>query len=90
MFRHTGPNRTYNHNIRLAALLCLTAGFVNVAGFLAFSVLPTNVTGHVALFAEKLVQEDFATARVIGLWMFMFLFGAFLSSRPSKSGRSFV
>jgi uncharacterized membrane protein YoaK (UPF0700 family) len=80
MFRHTGQHRTYQHNIRLAALLCLTAGFVNVAGFLAFSVLTTNVTGHVALFAEKLVQGDFATARVVGLWMFMFLFGAFLAS----------
>lgn len=80
MFRHTGTNRTHAHNIRLAALLCLTAGFVNVSGFLAFSVLTTNVTGHVALFAEKLVQGDFATAQVVGLWMFMFLLGAFLSS----------
>lgn len=80
MFRHTGSNRTHAHNVRLAALLCLTAGFVNVSGFLAFSVLTTNVTGHVALFAEKLVQGDFATAQVVGLWMFMFLLGAFLSS----------
>jgi len=80
MFRHTGSSRTPQHNIRLAALLCMTAGFVNVAGFLAFSVLTTNVTGHVALLAEKMVQQDFATARVVGLWMFMFLFGAFLSS----------
>ena len=80
MFRHTGQNRTHKHNVRLAALLCLTAGFVNVSGFQAFSVLTTNVTGHVALFAEKLAQGDLATARVVGLWMFMFLLGAFLSS----------
>jgi uncharacterized membrane protein YoaK (UPF0700 family) len=80
MFRHTGPNRTNAHNIRLAALLCLTAGFVNVAGFIAFSVLTTNVTGHVALFAEKLAHGNFSSARVVGLWMFMFLLGAFLSS----------
>jgi uncharacterized membrane protein YoaK (UPF0700 family) len=80
MFRHTGHHRTQAHNVRLAALLCMTAGFVNVAGFLAFSVLTTNVTGHVALFAEKLVDADFATARVVGMWMFMFLLGAFLSS----------
>jgi uncharacterized membrane protein YoaK (UPF0700 family) len=80
MFRHTGQGRTQKHNIRLAALLCLTAGFVNVVGFLAFSVLTTNVTGHVAIFAEKLAQGDFATARVVGLWMFMFLLGAFLTS----------
>jgi uncharacterized membrane protein YoaK (UPF0700 family) len=80
MFSHTGQNRIYRHNIMLAALLCLTAGFVNVAGFLAFSVLTTNVTGHVAVFAEKLAQGNFAIARIVGLWMFMFLFGAFLSS----------
>ena len=80
MFRHTGPHRTNKHNVRLAALLCLTAGFVNVTGFLAFSVLTTNVTGHVAVFAEKLAQGDFAKAQVIGIWMFMFLLGAFLSS----------
>jgi uncharacterized membrane protein YoaK (UPF0700 family) len=80
MFRHTGTNRTHAHNVRLAALLCLTAGFVNVAGFLAFSVLTTNVTGHVAVFAQKIAQGDFAAAQVVGLWMFMFLLGAFLSS----------
>jgi uncharacterized membrane protein YoaK (UPF0700 family) len=34
----------------------------------------------VALFAQRLVQGDFATAQVVGLWMFMFLLGAFLSS----------
>jgi uncharacterized membrane protein YoaK (UPF0700 family) len=80
MLRHTGTHRTYKHNLRLAALLCLTAGFVNVAGFLAFNVLTTNVTGHVALFAEKLIQGDYTTARIVGLWMLMFLLGAFMSS----------
>ena len=66
--------------MRLAALLCLTAGFVNGAGFLAFSVLTTNVTGHVALFAEKISKGDFSSARVIGLWMILFLLGAFICS----------
>ena len=80
MFRHTGTSRTQKHNIRLAALLCLTAGFVNVSGFQAFAVLTTNVTGHVAIFAQKLALGDIATAKVIGLWMFMFWLGAFLSS----------
>ena|SRR2546428_2681735 len=80
MFRHSGQRRTHKHNIRLAALLCLTAGFVNVAGFLAFAVLTTNVTGHVALFAEKIANGDFASARIVGLWMLLFFLGAFLSS----------
>lgn len=80
MFRHTGIKRTNAHNISLASLLCLTAGLVNVSGFIAFSVLTTNVTGHVAVFAEKLAMGDFATARVVSLWMFSFLLGAFVSS----------
>jgi uncharacterized membrane protein YoaK (UPF0700 family) len=61
-------------------MLCLTAGFVNVGGFISFSVLTTNVTGHVAIFADKLSQRHFDSARVVGFWMFMFLLGAFFSS----------
>jgi uncharacterized membrane protein YoaK (UPF0700 family) len=72
----------------LAGLLSVTAGFVNVTGFLAFMVLTTNVTGHVALFAEKLTQGDFNAARVVGLWMLMFFLGAFSSSLfTGKIGR---
>lgn len=80
MLRHSGTKRTAAHNVKLATLLGLAAGFVNAAGFLAFSVLTTNVTGHAALFAERLAQGDWQTARVIALWMFLFLAGAFISS----------
>ncbi|MES2265135.1 MAG: YoaK family protein [Bacteroidota bacterium] len=61
-------------------MLSLAAGFVNAAGFLAFAVLTTNVTGHAALFAERLVMGDWKTARVVGLWMLLFLAGTFFSS----------
>jgi len=80
MLRHLGTKRTYAHNVKLASLLCVTAGFVNAAGFLAFSVLTTNVTGHAALFAERIAMQDWKTARVVALWMFLFLAGAFVSS----------
>lgn len=80
MLRHLGTRRTYAHNVKLASLLGLTAGFVNAAGFLAFSVLTTNVTGHAALFAEQIAIQNWKTARVIALWMFLFLAGAFISS----------
>jgi uncharacterized membrane protein YoaK (UPF0700 family) len=80
MLRHLGTKRTYRHNVKLAALLCVTAGFVNAAGFLGFSVLTTNVTGHAALFAERIAMQDWQTARVVALWMFLFLAGAFISS----------
>jgi len=80
MLRHLGTKRTYGHNVRLASLLGLIAGFVNAAGFLAFAVLTTNVTGHAALFAERIAMQDWKTARVVALWMFLFLAGAFISS----------
>jgi uncharacterized membrane protein YoaK (UPF0700 family) len=80
MLRHLGTKRTYGHNIKLACLLCTTAGFINAVGFLAFSVLTTNVTGHAALFAERIAMDDWKTARVVALWMFLFLAGAFVSS----------
>lgn len=88
MFRHTGQRRNFRHNIRLAVLLCLTAGFVNAAGFLAFAVLTTNVTGHAALLAVKLMSGDFRSVRMVALWLFLFLAGAFLSSLYiNKAGR---
>jgi len=80
MLRHLGTKRTYAHNVKLASLLCVAAGFVNAAGFLGFSVLTTNVTGHAALFAERIAMQDWKTARVVALWMFLFLAGAFISS----------
>jgi len=79
MLRHLGTKRTYGHNVKLASLLCVTAGFVNAAGFLGFSVLTTNVTGHAALFAERIAMQDWLSTRVIALWMLLFLAGAFIS-----------
>lgn len=80
MLRHLGSKRTHTHNVRLASLLAMTAGFVNAAGFLAFATLTTNVTGHAALFAERISLQDWAGMRVIALWMLLFLAGAFVSS----------
>lgn len=89
MLRHLGAKRTNAHNVKLATLLGLTAGFVNAAGFLAFSVLTTNVTGHAALFAERLAAQDWKTAKVVALWMFLFLAGAFFCSLiVSRIGRN--
>jgi uncharacterized membrane protein YoaK (UPF0700 family) len=80
MLRHFGTKRSAIHNLRLATLLGLTAGMVNAEGFLGFAVLTTNVTGHAALFAERITLQDWHSAAVVALWMFLFLSGAFLSS----------
>ncbi|SFE84673.1 Uncharacterized membrane protein YoaK, UPF0700 family [Chitinophaga sp. CF118] len=80
MLRHTGRRRNYKHNLRIAVLLCSTAGMVNAAGFFAFAVLTTNVTGHAALLAQKLATGDLRSVRMVGLWLLLFLAGAFFSS----------
>ncbi len=79
MLRHTGTKRTYKHNLHLAVLLCLTAGFVNVAGVLAFAVLTTNVTGHAAALAVDLERGDFMQVFVAFGWLLLFLAGAVFS-----------
>lgn len=80
MIRHTGERRTYQHNLKLAILLSLTAGFVNAAGLLAFSTLTTNVTGHAALLAIDLQMGKFDAASTILQWLLLFLAGATFSS----------
>lgn len=80
MLRHTGAKRGFLHNLRLAILLSLNAGFINAAGFLAFAVLTTNVTGHAALLAVDVANEKWRAARMVGLWLLLFLAGAFASA----------
>lgn len=80
MLRHTGQKRSFKHNLRLAVLLCLNAGFINAAGFLAFNVLTTNVTGHAALLAVDIASQNLRSARMVVLWLILFLLGAFVSS----------
>ncbi len=80
MFRHIGTRRNFIHNLRLAVLLCFTAGFVNACGFLAFATLTTNVTGHAAILAVKITEADLTGVLVILVWLLLFLTGAFLSS----------
>lgn len=88
MLRHTGQKRSFKHNLRLAILLCLNAGFINGAGFFAFQVLTTNVTGHAALLAVNVASSNFRAARMVALWLVLFLAGAFFSGiMISRVGR---
>lgn len=79
MLRHTGQKRTFRHNVRLAILLSLNAGFINASGFLGFKVLTTNVTGHAAILAVSVAEADIRMAGIAALWLLCFLLGAFFS-----------
>ncbi len=80
MFRHQGKRRTLRHNLRIATILSFVAGIVNVTGFLAFSELTTNVTGHFALFIRDLAEFKLWKGTIYFLYIFSFLFGSFASS----------
>lgn len=80
MFRHKGKGRTFIHNRRLAAILSLTAGIVNIIGVLSIHTLTTNVTGHFAFFAEEIVNDRYLNATAFLFYILAFLCGAFISN----------
>ncbi len=80
MFRHKGTRRTYLHNLRLASLLSLVAGIVDIAGVLSVKTLTTNVTGHFAYFVEELVLNSYTSSVIFLLFIGCFLFGSFISN----------
>lgn len=80
MFRHKGKRRTYFHNLQLASILSFVAGMVNVSGVLALGTLTTNVTGHIAYFAEHLVDFELPEALLFLSYSICFLLGAFVSN----------
>ncbi|MFN3968891.1 YoaK family protein [Flavobacterium sp.] len=80
MFRHQGKARTFLHNLRLAALLSLVAGIVNITGVLALKTLTTNVTGHFAYFAEEIMRKDYAIAITFLVFTLCFLLGSFTAN----------
>jgi uncharacterized membrane protein YoaK (UPF0700 family) len=79
MFRHGKP-RTFIHDLRLASMLSLAAGVVNIVGVLSVNTLTTNVTGHFAFFAEAFVNQNYSTAWIYILYVLSFLAGAVTSN----------
>ena len=79
MFRHQGKFRNHKHNLRIAALLSLVAGIVNVTGFLAIGRLTTNVTGHFAFFIDDVSRHQYFDGFVFLVYILSFLGGAFVS-----------
>ena len=84
MFRHRGKNRTFLHNLRLATLLSLVAGMVNITGVLALKTLTTNVTGHFAYFADEFMNKNYAVAFTFLAFIFFFFIGSFTSNFLSE------
>lgn len=77
MLRHSGEQRTHQHNLNLASLLAFVAGMVNVAGFLSIHELTTNVTGHLAHLLNELFEFKSKQAFAYFLYLIFFLAGSF-------------
>jgi len=80
MFRHLGKTRNLKHNLRIASLLSLVAGVVNVVGFLSVQRLTTNVTGHFAYLIDEVYKMNFLNAVAIFFYIFFFFLGSFFSN----------
>lgn len=72
--------RDARYNLWLGGSTAIAAGLVNVCSVMAFFAFSSNVTGHVAIFAEELVKGHWHQVGVVLGWLLMFLFGAFFAN----------
>ena len=80
MLRNYSNSRTLGDNIRLGTLTAFTAGTINIASLLIFLSFTSNVTGHYAILAAEISKANWSQVAVVGMWIFLFFFGGFLSN----------
>ncbi len=85
MLRKLKEERTLKDNLLLASSTASVAGMTNVAGVIAFLSFTSNVTGHVAMLAQKIVNKEHHDIMVYALWLLMFLTGAFTANFITKT-----
>ena len=85
MLRQPQGKRTLKQNLMLASSTAFIAGITDVVGLLAFLAFTSNITGHVANLAKNIVEQNFESIAIFGVWLFMFLIGAFVSNFIVKS-----
>lgn len=86
------PGRSQLQDHLLAGSTATVAGLVNVCSVMAFFSFASNITGHVAVFAEELVSGHLHQVSVVAAWFALFVLGAGISGhcvhraeRPSAS-----
>jgi uncharacterized membrane protein YoaK (UPF0700 family) len=80
MLRSYSNSRTLGDNIKLGTLTAFTAGTINIASLLIFLSFTSNVTGHYAIFAAEISKGNWSQVAVVGMWIFLFFFGGFVSN----------
>lgn len=72
--------RTSQHTLWLSGSTASVAGMVNVCSVIAFFAFASNVTGHVAIFAEEIVKGHWHQVSVVFAWLVAFAGGAFTAN----------
>ncbi len=85
MLRKAKGERTLKDNLLLASSTAFVAGMTNVAGVIAFLSFTSNITGHVAMLAQKIVNKEHRDVIVYALWLLLFLLGAFTANFITKT-----
>lgn len=85
MLRKAKGERTFKDNLLLASSTAFVAGMTNVAGVIAFLSFTSNITGHVAMLAQKIVRKEHHDIMVYTLWLLLFLLGAFTANFITRS-----
>lgn len=80
MLRNDITKRLTKDNLLLAGSTAIAAGMVNVASVIAFFAFTSNVTGHVAVFAEEIVKGHWHQVFIVMVWLLLFLSGAFIAN----------
>lgn len=79
LLKTTAPRKGH-HDLMLGSITAINAGLVNVCSVMAFFAFSTNITGHVAIFAEEISKGHWYQVSVVVGWMLAFLFGAFFAT----------
>jgi uncharacterized membrane protein YoaK (UPF0700 family) len=91
MLRKSTNRRSNKENLLLGASTAFASGTTNVASVIAFFAFTSNVTGHVAIFAEEIVKGHWHQVFIVLVWLLLFLLGAFIAnfmiSSVVKKGR---
>jgi len=85
MLRQSKEERTLKSNLLLASSTAFVSGMTNVAGVVAFLAFTSNITGHVANLAKHIVSQNFREIIVFGVWLMLFMGGAFIANFIIKS-----
>lgn len=87
MLIREGEERTFDTDIRLAALLSGVAGAINAAAFQATGLFSANMTGNLSSLSDHLGLGQVKQAALFAALVLVFIVGAFSSGLLIEAGR---